>query len=445
MNGISDRRRLSSLPCGGGPIQFARRRPRSVDRGGVCERRAAAAPVRAAGSAHRRPDRRGRHLCRLLRLRRPGARDRRALPLRLRAAVRRLGRGASTASAGCATCGPPTRRSRGPMPARSSPNSSPASAATGASPARPQVLARRADLVPQPVAAHPRQAPTMPSTSASCGRSGRGVRDLERSCAAMPAAAARLFALIALGYAGLCCEGSRRSGGRPTSWRGSSTARSCPTAAMRAAILALMVELLLDLLPLRQIYASRGVEPPQALVRAIDRMLPMLRLLRHGRRHPRPFQRHGRIRRMDHLATLLIYDDARNRPMPRARIPATSGSRQAARWWSPMSARPAGPPIRPRPCAGCLSFELSSGPQRIVVNCGVPQRGRAGAPGGALDRRPFDRRRRRGLVLPLPRPATARARAPARAWLFRRLGAGRPARPAVVPVERDEGTPQRQP
>ena len=43
-----------------------------------------------------------------------------------------------------------------------------------------------------------------------------------------------------------------------------------------------ILELLLDLLPLRQLYAVRGVNPPQALLGAIDRMIPMLRLLQHG-------------------------------------------------------------------------------------------------------------------------------------------------------------------
>ena len=43
-----------------------------------------------------------------------------------------------------------------------------------------------------------------------------------------------------------------------------------------------LIELLLDLLPLRQAFAARNVPPPPALNNAIDRMMPMLRFFRHG-------------------------------------------------------------------------------------------------------------------------------------------------------------------
>ena len=43
-----------------------------------------------------------------------------------------------------------------------------------------------------------------------------------------------------------------------------------------------LVELLLDLLPLRQAFAARNVPPPNAVLNAMDRMMPMLRFFRHG-------------------------------------------------------------------------------------------------------------------------------------------------------------------
>ena len=43
-----------------------------------------------------------------------------------------------------------------------------------------------------------------------------------------------------------------------------------------------LIELLLDLLPLRQAFTARNVAPPPALLNAIDRMMPMLRFFRHG-------------------------------------------------------------------------------------------------------------------------------------------------------------------
>ncbi len=43
-----------------------------------------------------------------------------------------------------------------------------------------------------------------------------------------------------------------------------------------------IIEVLLELLPLRQAYASRNVAPPPALLNAIERMMPMLRFFRHS-------------------------------------------------------------------------------------------------------------------------------------------------------------------
>ena len=54
-----------------------------------------------------------------------------------------------------------------------------------------------------------------------------------------------------------------------------------------------LIELLLDLLPLRQAFAARNIAPPPQLNNAIDRMMPMLRFFRHGDGNFRAFQRHG--------------------------------------------------------------------------------------------------------------------------------------------------------
>ncbi len=43
-----------------------------------------------------------------------------------------------------------------------------------------------------------------------------------------------------------------------------------------------LIDLLIDLLPLRQAFAARNIAPPPALLNAIDRMMPMLRFFRHG-------------------------------------------------------------------------------------------------------------------------------------------------------------------
>src|SRR5437588_9915687 len=43
-----------------------------------------------------------------------------------------------------------------------------------------------------------------------------------------------------------------------------------------------LIELLVDLLPLRTAFTARNIAPPPALLNAIDRMMPMLRFFRHG-------------------------------------------------------------------------------------------------------------------------------------------------------------------
>ena len=78
-----------------------------------------------------------------------------------------------------------------------------------------------------------------------------------------------------------------------------------------------LIDLLIDLLPLRQAFASRNMPPPQALLNAIDRMMPMLRFFRHGDGNFALFNGMGPTD-ADHLATILAYDDARGEPFANA-------------------------------------------------------------------------------------------------------------------------------
>ena len=139
---------------------------------------------------------------------------------------------------------------------------------------------------------------------------GRGVSVLPR----LPEIACRADPLSALGGAARCptartgcapasrwpsrrCRCRRRlprCAARPATWPRSSTGRSCPTAAISRATRMIVMELLADLLPLRHTYANQAETPPDALINAIERMLPALRFFRHRGRQPRPLQRHGR-------------------------------------------------------------------------------------------------------------------------------------------------------
>ncbi len=128
----------------------------------------------------------------------------------------------------------------------------------------------------------------------------------------------QLNAAVALCYAGLCCEGIQPILRRATRVLSRELDRQVMAdGGHRSRDPRFAMELLLDLLPLRQSYLSRNVEPPGALIRAIDRMLPLLRLLRHADASLSHFNGMGATA-ADQLATLLVYDGALARPLMHA-------------------------------------------------------------------------------------------------------------------------------
>ena len=137
-----------------------------------------------------------------------------------------------------------------------------------------------------------------------------------------------------------------------------------------------LIELLIDLLPLRQTFAARNIAPPPALLNAIDRMMPMLRFFRHGDGSFALFNGMSSAP-SDLLATLLAYDDTHGVPM--ANMPHTGFQRlDAGTMTVIMDTGPPPPPsVSQDAHAGCLSFELSSGTEpdrRSIAAC--PRTGR---------------------------------------------------------------------
>ena len=121
-----------------------------------------------------------------------------------------------------------------------------------------------------------------------------------------------------------------------------------------------LIELLIDLLPLRQTFAARNIAPPPALLNAIDRMMPMLRFFRHGDGSMALFNGMSGTS-SDLLATLLAYDDTHGSPM--ASMPHAGFQRLDAGAMVVIIDTGAPPPpnVSQEAHAGCLSFELSSG------------------------------------------------------------------------------------
>jgi uncharacterized heparinase superfamily protein len=200
----------------------------------------------------------------------------------------------------------------------------------------------------------------------------RQVRYLNSAVNASRDGVPRLQAVVALTYAALCMQGQARllksitrklsdELGRQVLPDGGHTSRN-PGA---------LIELLLDLLPLRQAFAARNVPPPAALNNAIDRMMPMLRFFRHGDGNFALFNGMGPTR-TELVSTVLAYDDARGNPVANA----PHSGYQRAQSGDTLLIVDAGPPpplsMSSEAHAGCLSFELSARNYRIVVNCGLP-------------------------------------------------------------------------
>jgi uncharacterized heparinase superfamily protein len=200
----------------------------------------------------------------------------------------------------------------------------------------------------------------------------RQVRYLRRTMRQSRAGLPRLQALIALNYATLCMQAQSRHlrhGVRKLIEElryqilpdGGHISRNPGT----------LIELLVDLLPLRQLFTARQLQPPQALNNAIDRMMPMLRFFRHADGNFSLFNGMGPTP-VDQLATVLAYDDARGTPV--ANAPHSGYQRIEAGSTALLMDTGRAPPlaVSQDAHAGCLSFELSWTLHRLVVNCGLP-------------------------------------------------------------------------
>ncbi len=205
----------------------------------------------------------------------------------------------------------------------------------------------------------------------------RAVRQLSGHVAGDLRGENRLLGLIALAMAGLCLDNLGRLQRTVTRQLGEELARQVlPDGGHVSRNPQVVVTLLTELLPLRQVYAARGVSPPPQLLGAIDRMMPMLRMFRHGEGSLALFNGMGSTQ-VDLIATLLAYDDTRSRAIRHA--PHSGYERLAAGELLLIADVGAPPPpeYAERAHAGCLSFEFSAGQSRLVVNCGTPRRGSA--------------------------------------------------------------------
>jgi uncharacterized heparinase superfamily protein len=137
---------------------------------------------------------------------------------------------------------------------------------------------------------------------------------------------------------------------------------------------AVLPQILIDLLPLRQSYDRLGIAPPQELLTAIDRMMPAIRFYRHRDGNFARFNGVG-CSQQELIATVLRYDDAMGKPTREA---SQSGYQRMTGGATTLIMDVGNPPNienTKKAHAGCLSFEMSSLRTCFITNCGIADNG----------------------------------------------------------------------
>ena len=200
----------------------------------------------------------------------------------------------------------------------------------------------------------------------------RQVRYLRRTAHDSPQGLPRMRVMIALAGAALSMADQNRFLKQATRWLDLELVRQVmPDGGHIGRSPADILDILVDLLPLRQAFTARGIQPSRILISAIDRMMPMLRFFRQGDGSFAHFNGTGDTP-ADQVATVLAYDDARGAPLAGA---PHSGYQRIEAHGTVIVIDAGRPPPRAYSMeahAGCLSFEMSVGRHRLVVNCGVP-------------------------------------------------------------------------
>ena len=134
----------------------------------------------------------------------------------------------------------------------------------------------------------------------------------------------------------------------------------------------IILELLLDLLPLRQTYVNLGHDVPAKLLPAIDRMYPALRFFRHNSGELALFN--GATSTLaNELLSVLRYDETAGQPFKHMKNSAFH--RLSVKTTNIII--DTGVPLSQEQSKtahfGCLSFEMSSGQNRFIINSGAPR------------------------------------------------------------------------
>ena len=197
-------------------------------------------------------------------------------------------------------------------------------------------------------------------------------RYLRHVSAPMPADETRFKARIALAMASLCLPasaGSVKSASRNLD--AEFDLQILPDGGHVSRNPMVLIDLLTDMLPLRQTYVNLGQKPPVKMAAGMDRMFSALRFFRHSNGELALFNGASAVS-ADRLLGVLRYDETSGtayREMPHSHYQRLTAG-------NAVLIADTGPPPKGRMSsdahAGCLSFELSSGLNRFIVNAGAP-------------------------------------------------------------------------
>jgi uncharacterized heparinase superfamily protein len=195
-------------------------------------------------------------------------------------------------------------------------------------------------------------------------------RHLSRTVRLAPDGEPRLTAAIGLALSGICLsEGDQRYEQGMALLSNELDRQILPDGGHVSRSPSLQLSILLDLMSLKSAIAARQDVTPPDLQIAIDRMTPMLRFFRLGDGRLALFN--GSTEEVNGSSdAVLSRDDIKGKPLGHARH---SGYQRVAAGRSILIADAGAPPrgrYSQRMHAGCLSFELSSGVHRLIVNCG---------------------------------------------------------------------------
>jgi uncharacterized heparinase superfamily protein len=201
---------------------------------------------------------------------------------------------------------------------------------------------------------------------------GQEIRRLERALIAAPPTELRLLIQIALTSYTLAASEKEAD-------LKAATAQLCDV--LDAQILpdgghvsrnpAVVLDLLVDLLPLKLAFAYRRIQTPQSVVSAIDRMMLMLRMMRHADGTLALFNGMSATR-SGLVAAVIAQDDV----MAGAPTEAPHTGYQRIEAQGSVLIADTGAAVRPphagRAHAAPAAFEFSAAQQRIFINCGAP-------------------------------------------------------------------------